>query len=159
MTTATITHNQDAVITEIQIAAPAERVFQALTRGDALMRWFTNESCPARVWEMDARVGGLYRHVTAESATAIVVNGVNQFECHGEILEYDPPRLLVYTWIANWHADKSLRTVVRWELTPHERGTLVKVTHSGLANEEVARDDYSGGWLGVVEMLKKFVEL
>jgi hypothetical protein len=34
----------------------------------------------------------------------------------------------------------------------------VKVTHSGLADLAVARKDYSGGWPGVVEMLKKFVE-
>jgi len=34
----------------------------------------------------------------------------------------------------------------------------VKVTHSGLAQEPVARQDYSGGWPGVVEYLKNFVE-
>jgi hypothetical protein len=34
----------------------------------------------------------------------------------------------------------------------------VKVTHSGLSNLPIARKDYSGGWPGVVEMLKKFIE-
>jgi hypothetical protein len=34
----------------------------------------------------------------------------------------------------------------------------VKVTHSGLAQEPTARKDYSGGWPGVVEQLKKFIE-
>jgi hypothetical protein len=34
----------------------------------------------------------------------------------------------------------------------------VKVTHSGLSSLPVARKDYSGGWIGAVEMLKKFVE-
>jgi uncharacterized protein YndB with AHSA1/START domain len=58
----------------------------------------------------------------------VVVNGVNEFECHGEILEFDPPRLLVYTWYGNWHVNKSLRTVVRWELTPDAAGTRVKRT-------------------------------
>ncbi|SRR5258708_2399725 len=146
----------DAVTTEIEIAAPAERVFRALTTGDELMRWFTNPTCPAKFWEMDARVGGSYRYKSAKGT--VVVNGVNEFECYGEILEIDPPRLLVYTWIANWHDDKNLRSIVRWELTPHRGGTLVKVTHSGLADEEAARKDYSGGWPGVVEMLKAFVE-
>jgi len=47
---------------------------------------------------------------------------------------------------------------VRWELTPTEGGTRVKVTHSGLAQESAARKDYSGGWPGVVQQLKKFVE-
>jgi uncharacterized protein YndB with AHSA1/START domain len=47
---------------------------------------------------------------------------------------------------------------VRWELTPTGSGTRVKVTHSGLAQLPIARKDYSGGWPGVVEMLKKYVE-
>jgi uncharacterized protein YndB with AHSA1/START domain len=146
----------DAVATEIEIEAPAERVFRALTTGDELMLWFNNPTCPAKVWEMDARVGGRYGYKSTKGTE--VVNGVSEFECHGEILEMDPPRLLVYTWVANWHDDKSLRTVVRWELTPHRGGTHVKVTHSGLAEEEAAGKDYSGGWPGVVEMLKAFAE-
>ena len=51
------------------------------------------------------------------------------------------------------------RTVVRWELTEKGSGTHVSVTHSGLSNLPVARKDYTGGWPGVVEMLKKFVEV
>jgi uncharacterized protein YndB with AHSA1/START domain len=90
--------------------------------------------------------------------TLVSVNGVSEFECHGEIMEYHPPRLLVYTWIANWHVDKQRKTVVRWELTPTASGTRVKVTHSGLAQEPAARKDYSGGWVGVVEGLKRFAE-
>jgi Activator of Hsp90 ATPase homolog 1-like protein len=50
------------------------------------------------------------------------------------------------------------RTIVRWELAPTKTGTHVKVTHSGLAQESAARKDYSNGWPGVVEMLRKFVE-
>jgi len=34
----------------------------------------------------------------------------------------------------------------------------VKVTHSGLAGEQVAREDYRSGWPGVVEKLKQFAE-
>jgi uncharacterized protein YndB with AHSA1/START domain len=132
-------------------------VFQALTDSGQLMRWFTDSSCPVRFWKMDARIGGHYSYAT-EKSSSIVINGVNEFECHGEILELDPPRLLVYTWIANWHLDKQRKTIVRWELTPTGKGTHVKVTHSGLAPEAVTRDDYRGGWPGVLEKLKKHVE-
>lgn len=150
------TPDDGAVVTEIYIAAPAQRVFQALTDANQLLRWFTDPSCPVKLWEMDARPGGHYRYAT-EKGTA-VVNGVSEFECHGEILELDPPRLLTYTWIANWHDDKSRRTVVRWELTPAATGTLVRATHSGLAQEDAARKDYIDGWPGVVKMLKQFIE-
>ena len=156
MTKAIIKSDQDAVISEIDIAAPAERIFKALTDAGELKRWFTSPECPVKFWQMEARVGGRYAYETEKGS--IVVNGVSEFECHGEIVECDPPRLLVYTWIANWHDDTARRTVVRWELTPTSGGTHVKVTHSGLAQLPIARKDYAGGWPGVVEMLKKFVE-
>jgi len=148
--------DQDAIIAEIEIAAPPERVFQALTDPKQLLRWWSDEACRAGLWEFEARRGGRWRFKTAHSGKAI--NGVTDFEASGEILEFDPPRLMAYTWIANWHDDRAQRTVVRWELTPSGGGTKVKVTHSGLANLPIARKDYSGGWPGVVEKLKKFVE-
>jgi uncharacterized protein YndB with AHSA1/START domain len=156
MPTTSITPNQDVIIAQIEIAAPPERVFQALTDAGQLKRWFTDPACPVKLWEMDARLGGRYRYATEKGS--IVVNNVSEFECHGEILECDPPRVLVYTWIANWHDDAKRSTVVRWELTPKAGGTLVKVTHSGLTHLPIARKDYTGGWPGVVEILKKFVE-
>jgi hypothetical protein len=39
-----------------------------------------------------------------------------------------------------------------------ENGTQVKVTHSGLAKEKLAREDYAGGWVGVLKYLKTFAE-
>jgi uncharacterized protein YndB with AHSA1/START domain len=156
VTTTRITPDQDAIVSEIDIAAPAERVFQALTDPRQLMRWWNSEDCQNEFFEMDARPGGRWRFGTKK--TELNINGVSQFSCDGEVLECDPPRLLAYSWIANWHADKSRKTIVRWELTPSKDGTHVKVTHSGLAQEAVARKDYSGGWPGVVVMLKKFVE-
>jgi uncharacterized protein YndB with AHSA1/START domain len=156
MPKAIVTSDQDAIVSEIEIAAPPARVFQALTKSDELSRWFSSPDCPLKFWKMDARSGGHYHYATQKGT--VVVNGVSEFDCQGEILEYDPPRLLVYTWVANWHDEKSRRTVVRWELTPTKTGTQVKVQHSGLAQEQAARKDYSGGWPGVLEMLKNFAE-
>ena len=154
---ATVLSTHDAVIAEIDIAAPPERVFQALTRPEDLKRWFTNESCPVKFWKMDARPGGRYSYETQPSET-VEVNGINEFKCEGEILEFDPPRLLVYTWVSNWHLDQSLKTTVRWELTAKGKGTHVKVVHENLASEDTARKDYAGGWPGVLNSLRKFSE-
>lgn len=156
MATIPITPDQDAIIVEIQIAAPPERVFKAITDSRQLERWFTSPECPVKFWKFDSRLNGAYRYETEPGSVA--VNGVTQFVCHGHITEYDPPKALAYTWFANWHDDNTARTVVRWELTPLEDGTHVKVTHSALSNLPVARKDYSGGWPGVVESLKQFVE-
>jgi uncharacterized protein YndB with AHSA1/START domain len=157
MTEAFVTPDLDAIACEIDIAAPPERVFRALTEPGELAKWFTNEECPAKYWRMDARKGGRYSYRTEKSAT-LKVNGVDEFHCEGEITEFDPPRVLAYTWVANWHDDKTLPTTVRWELTQTNLGTHMKVTHSGLTTEKIARDDYRGGWPGVVDSLKAFVE-
>jgi uncharacterized protein YndB with AHSA1/START domain len=156
MPIATITPDQDAVIAEIDISAPPSRVFEALTNPDQLLHWFTDASCPVKFWKMDARPGGSRSYVTEKGN--FVVNGVDEFVCHGQITEIDPPRLLVYTWISNWHLDKDMKTLVRWQLTSTQSGTHVKVTHSGLAQEPEARKDYGSGWSGVVKKLKEFVE-
>jgi len=156
MPTTLVTPDQDAIVSEVHINAPAERVFQALIDPQQLMRWWNSEECQTEFFEMDARPGGQWCFRTKK--TKLNVNGMNQFCCQGEVLEFNPPRRLTYTWIADWHDEKARRTVVRWELTPTKDGTHVKVTHSGLAQEAVARKDYSGGWPGVVEQLKKFVE-
>ncbi len=157
MATTIITPDQDAIVSEIFIAAPPERVFRALTDSGELIRWFCGgESCRVKFWKMDARLGGSYSYATGKGS--VVINGVDEFECHGDIIEFDPPRLLAYTWIGNWHNDKSRVTTVRWDLMPTNAGTMVKVTHSGLAEEATAREDYSNGWPGVMENLRKFTE-
>lgn len=150
------TPDNDAVVSEIHIAAPPDRVFQALIDPKQVMSWWTSPDCQIADFALEPRRGGKWRYDTHQSKLS--VNGVSKFHCDGEVVEYDPPRILAYTWIANWHDDKSRRTVVRWELTPDAKGTRIKVTHSGLAQENLARKDYSGGWPGVLEQLKKFVE-
>ena len=107
MTTIIITPDQDAIVSEIQIAAPPARVFQALTTAGELQRWFSLSGVPRQILG-DGRAPRRPLPLRHQKGS-IVVNGVREFECHGEILEYDPPRLLVYTWIANWHDDVSRR--------------------------------------------------
>jgi uncharacterized protein YndB with AHSA1/START domain len=137
---------------EIDIAAPPERVFQALTDPVQLAQWFGSDGCQRKAWKFDARPGGKY------NCASTPVQDVAGYKCHGEVVEFDPPHVLAYTWIADWHDDQYLATTVRYELTAVGSGTQVKVTHSGLANEANARKDYSGGWPGVLASLKKFTE-
>jgi len=156
MADSVVTQDQDAVVTEVEIAAPPERVFQALVDPKQVMSWWTSDECRIESFAMETKPGGRWSYDTKQGK--LKVNGVSKFHCDGEVLEFDPPRLLAYSWVANWHDDKTKRTVVRWELTPKAGGTHVKVTHSGLATLPIARKDYSGGWVGVVEQLKNFVE-
>jgi uncharacterized protein YndB with AHSA1/START domain len=145
--------DQDAVVCEIRIAAPPERVFQALMDPKQVMEWWRNEKVSIGFFELEPKLGGRFRYETRET-----VDGVNKFRVEGEVIQFDPPRLLAYTWFANLHQDKTLRTVVRWELTPLSGGTLVKLTHSGLAQEPATREGYSTGWPGLMVRLRQFAE-
>ena len=46
---------QDSVVVEIEIAAPPERVFQALTDAKQLEQWWRSPICETTGWKMDAR--------------------------------------------------------------------------------------------------------
>jgi uncharacterized protein YndB with AHSA1/START domain len=157
MASTIITPDRDAVVSEIEIAAPPDRIFRALTERDQAMRWGGNEKYQLTHWEMDARLGGKWS-LASKERTGQGQFGSFVFEHHGEIVEFDPPRVLAYSWYANWHEDPSRRTVVRWELTPTKTGTHAKVTHSGLAPLPAACEGYSQGWPGLVQAVKNFVE-
>jgi uncharacterized protein YndB with AHSA1/START domain len=64
------------------------------------MSWWNSDECQAKLFEMDARRGGQWRFGTQQGN--LNVNGVSQFSCQGEVLEFDPPLVLAHTWIANW---------------------------------------------------------
>ena len=156
MVSTVITPNQDALVSEIHIDAPPEKIFQALIDPKQVMQWWTGPDSPIESFSFDPRNGGRWTYDTKK--TKLDINGIGKFRCDGEVLEFDPPRVVAYTWIANWHDRPAQRTVVRWELAASKGGTLVRVTHSGLADLPIARKDYSGGWPGVLRDLKKFVE-
>jgi uncharacterized protein YndB with AHSA1/START domain len=152
-----ITPDRDAVVSEIEIVAPPERVFQALITREQALQWGSNEGFEMTHWEMDPRPGGKWRIISHEKA-GNYPPGISEFDHHGEVLEIDPPRVLAYSWFANWHEQPSHRTVVRWELTPTPAGTRVRVTHSGLTQLPAACTAYSQGWPGLVQALKNFFE-
>lgn len=167
MTEPKVSQDADAVTCEIEIAAPPERVFQALTEQKQLFEWWGKEpSVELTTFEMQGRAGGKWRFQCkpapgaqhGEVGEQLQRNRAQEFECHGEVLEYVPSKLLVWSWIANWHEHPTHPTVVKWELTPTKNGTLVRVTHSALSQEPIARKDYGAGWQGVLRLLHQFLQ-
>jgi uncharacterized protein YndB with AHSA1/START domain len=146
-----ITPDRDAVVCEIDIAAPPERVFKAIADPEEVRR----RTPELAAYEMDTRVGGRW---FLEFRPEQPYHGLSVIRHEGVILELEPPRLLAYTWSAQFHSDPNMRTIVRWELTPTKTGTHVKLTHSGLAPDPAACKDYAGGWPGILEALKAAVE-
>jgi uncharacterized protein YndB with AHSA1/START domain len=157
MATVFLTPDQDTDVAEIEIATPPQRVLAALTDPEQNKKWGRSEAFQITLWEMDPRVGGAWRFASLESEHQQFFRSYREYVHHGEILEFDRPRVLAYSWFADWQEQPSRCTVVRWERTPVADEAKVKVTHSGLA-EAKSRQDYYQGWPGVLALLKKFLE-
>ena len=139
------------IVEQIDIAAPAARVFAALTDPTQLLAWWGDRiSFPSTHWEIDPRVGGkwLSRWRGPDGAS---------FALGGEILELDPPRLLAYSWWDERYPNLPL-TMVRYELLATATGTRLTMTHSGFDGVRADFAEYNGGWSTVVAKLRRHVE-
>ena len=122
----------DAVRADVEIAAPPEQVFDALTDPDRLADWWGSDATHrTRDWEADVRPGGRFRARTTDAAGREGTLG-------GEYRVVDPPRVLEHTWEPSWDAVPS---VVRYDLAPApvdgRPGTHLTVTHT--VSERVQR--------------------
>lgn len=148
----TTTDTSTTIVREIDIAAPAAKVFAALTEPEQLVQWWGDETTyHVTKMERDLRVGGKWR------STGIGTSG-EPFAVEGEYREIDPPHVLVYTWRYDWGERGKLdETVVRFDL--HERAgqTHLRVTHSGFA-DPTDKSNHDGGWIRVLGWLSQFVE-
>ena len=163
MASAAITPDQDAVEAEIFVAAPPERVFQAITDPIQLSRWW-GQAGLYKITERtsDLRKGGKF------SSVGVGADGT-KFRVDGEYLEIDPPRLLVHTWVSSYGGPP--KTVVRWELESRDvhglqssgprrmgTGTVVKLRHEGFAGHPESCTAHGQGWIRVLGWMQAFIE-
>jgi uncharacterized protein YndB with AHSA1/START domain len=112
-----------ALIFERVLAHPPQRVWRALVAHDELAEWHPT---PFVLEPTPPVPGGRVRFAGGEGAPEIP---------DGELLEYDPPRLLEYTWGED---------VLRWEVQGHGGGCLLRLTHTFDDRFKAARD--AAGW-------------
>ncbi len=139
----------DTISQEIQIRAPADRVFEALTNPDQRVRWWTaGGRFQATHMESDLRPGGRWM------MKGIGVGG-KPFRVDGEYRHIERPRVLVFTWRPGWQGDET-ETLVRIDLGEENGITTVRLTHSGLTSE-AARASHRG-WPELLGSLQAYVE-
>jgi uncharacterized protein YndB with AHSA1/START domain len=106
---------------ERRLAHPPEKVFRAISDPAELRHWF-----PATV-EFDLRAGAAVRFTFEEHDIG---------ELGGEVLEVDPPRLLVYSWNDD---------VLRWEVVPDGDGSRLLFSQT-LAEGRSGSARNAAGW-------------
>jgi uncharacterized protein YndB with AHSA1/START domain len=141
----------DAIVQEVTIAGSAERIFDALTKPEVLLKWWHAEG-KFRVThvESDLRVGGRWlMRVEGSCGPASSCTIVT-----GTYLLIRRPIQLIFTW--NREEEESPETTVQWDLEENSGTTIVRVTHSGLTSD--ALRNRNGGWPMIQQLLKGYIE-
>ncbi len=126
------------------IETTPEKLWAALTNSEFSKRyWFNTEL------KSDWKVG---------SPFALVMNGTTTDV--GEILEFDPPRRLSYTFhhVLNEAARKEPPTKVVFNLEKHGNFVKLTLTHENFAVGSKLLDGISKGWPAILSSLKSMLE-
>ncbi len=127
----------------LELKAPLERVWEAITDAEELARWFGDEA------EVDLRPGG---------------NASMIWAAHGRfamrVEEVEAPHRLVWSWIhePNVAFDRVPSTRVEWVLTAREDGgTTLRLRESGFLTD-LHHQQNTEGWHEELDELMRLVE-
>ncbi|HVZ85005.1 MAG TPA: SRPBCC domain-containing protein [Terracidiphilus sp.] len=137
---------EDTIVHQVEIHAPAARIFAAISSPEELLRWWTKPGKFATTHaECDLRPGGAWRMRleggcdTSRSCTIV----------YGIYRQVAPPHRLSYTWIRE--GEDYPESLVTWDLEEFGGITTVRVTHSGLISE--AMRTRNSGWPMILDLL------
>jgi uncharacterized protein YndB with AHSA1/START domain len=132
----------------VDIAAPPERVFRALST-DEMAQWWGQEGMYRTAdYKIDLRPGGTWSCVATNPAGQTSTVG-------GEYITVDPPKTLEYTWVPSW--DNFTPSRVRIDIEPTANGSRVKVLHTGFEGREQMTDNHADGWSRVFGWLATYL--
>ena len=143
--------SQITLVVRRVIQAEAQRVFDAWTRPELLVKWWGPRPVTCREAEVDLRVGGTYRIAN------LLPDGSVLF-IFGEFEVVEPPRRLVYTWRIDQRSGpeaEESRVTVRFE--GQGSATEVIVLHERIDSEKT-RSDHELGWSGCLDNLASSFE-
>ncbi len=123
-----------------------DRVFDAMTRPEQLMKWFGPAGYETVEAEVDLRGGGRYRIVMRK-----VPDGA-PFSVGGVYQEVVPNERLQFTWRWNGSHDEGIETLVTMEFHGQGGATELVLRHERFPTSDM-RDRHNTGWSSVLDRL------
>ena len=137
---------KDSIQKEHQFHHSIEEVWDAISKAEEISKWFIQA-------DFKAEKGYQYTfsHTNEETNACTTITG--------EVLEANPVYKLVYTWVVD---GTDTRTTVTWNLAKNEKGTLLRLEHTGISNypgETAVKmfESFDGGWNNCISELEKFL--
>lgn len=133
------------ILAQVDISAPVERVFAALTRGDEIIKWWGSDDLYRTTgFTSELRANGPWK------ATGVGADGV-AFSVGGEYLVVEPPHQVTFTWKADW--DGGHTSTVTYRLEAIAGGTRLLLRHDGFAGRADSCRNHANGWERVLGWL------
>lgn len=129
-----------AIVKEIVIAAPPERVYRAFAEQSELEHWFVKHA------DVGAAPGERYNLTWLPHQSSV-----------GRIVEMSPPNRFVFAWDVT--SERS--TTCAFDFIAHDAGTLVRLTQTGFGDGDDwdrLYEDNSGGWDVELGNLKRWLD-
>jgi uncharacterized protein YndB with AHSA1/START domain len=127
----------------IYIAAAPEKVFEALTDAEASKLYWHGNSV-----DSDWKVGSAFALRLARHENDVT----------GEVLEYDPPRRLAYSFRAHDGSDRGKPSRVTFELERQKDQVKLTMIHDQFEPASPVLEKVSAGWPLILSSLKSYVE-
>lgn len=136
------------LILERKLGAPIDRVFQFVTQPENLTQWWGPEGMTVPEGDLNfSRLGPW---------DSVMMNSEGQkYKVSGTVTAIDPPSSVAFTWA--WHDENDQRgheSRVTIELIEQSGGTLFRLTHAGLADEESSKN-HEQGWNSTLNKLER----
>jgi uncharacterized protein YndB with AHSA1/START domain len=138
--------NNASFVYTTYIATTPEKLWQALTNSE-----FTKQYFFGREIVSDWQVGSSFKLMIKDKV-----------DHYGEVLVYDPYRLLTVTWsVKDVEGDRISK--VTYELTPMNSTVKLTLHHEGLLEKDIRKDEgkiegINNGWPVILSNLKSLLE-
>jgi uncharacterized protein YndB with AHSA1/START domain len=136
------------ILAVVEIAAPVQKIFDALTSSEVTRWWGSPDTYQVTEWQAEVRPGGKWRAGGMSAADG------HPFSVGGEYLEVSPPTRLVQTWVADW--DDGNATTLTYELSAIDGGTRLTLWHEGFAGRPQSCAGHAQGWERVLGWLTAY---